>query len=222
MAGTNSSSLTDQACIDYASGALLDIRKAFIKGGVDVGNIQETYFTPTAGVGQYNYPQGPTPPACMLIKTLWVNFNDTTQNNYVPVGKYDAGNLPEGTSLDYLRVNQPTADPIYDDHGSWFEILPTPQSTFPNLTNAIKMIYFVLPTAYATTGDTVQYPENQDPDILAYGIQARHLRSQFKFTEADAMEKQMYSRITNAVAMMGGGGQSTVSPTPIGLTGYEF
>lgn len=219
--GTNSQSLTDAKAIAYASDALFESRKAFIKAGVDAGQIQEVYFTPTVNVGSYNYPTFPTYPAFFLLKAIEVNFNNVAQSNYLPAKKMDPSNLPDGYSLDYMRVNQSAQNPLYLDHGSWFEVLPTPV-TGMNLTNAIKIIYFIQPQPYATTADGIAYPESIDPNILAFGTAANHLRSVFKFDQADKMKAQMDKKIVDTVPTLGTNGQTPISPMSIPWTGAEF
>lgn len=221
ISGSNSASLTDSKAIDFANDALYDERKAFIKNGVDAGQIQEVYFTPTAGVGTYNYPTAPANPPFFLLKAIEVNFNNTAQNNYLPAVKLDISNLPQGYSWDYFRVNQSAQLPRYNDHGNWFEIFPTPQANM-NLTNAIKIVYFIQPTSYVATTDGLAFPESTDPRILGYGIAATYLRSIFKFDQADKFSAQMLSKIADTVPTFGTGGQTPVSPEAIPWTGAEF
>lgn len=218
ITGSNSSSLTDSKAIAYATDTLFESRKAFAKYGVDAGQIQEVYFTPTAGVGQYNYP---TNPPFFLLKAIEVNFNNTSQGNYLPAEKLDVSNTPTGFSFDYMRINQSAQKPLYDDHGNYFEVFPTPQASM-NLTNAIKIIYFIQPTAYATTTDGIAYPESIDPNILGYGIADKYLQSIFKFDQAGKMNEQMLKKIADTVPTLGTGGQMPVSPKSIPLSGAEF
>lgn len=223
IANTNSSSLTDSKAIAYATDALYISRKEFAKYGVDAGEIAEVYFTPTAGVGVYNYPDGSNPaiPPMYLLKAIEVNFNNVNQSNYLPAKKLDVSNTPAGYSFDYLRINQSVLNPLYDDHGNWFEIFPTPQSN-DNLTNAIKLIYFIQPVAFTAMTNGIGYPESNDPNILGYGIAANYLRSIFKFDEADKLEAKMLQKISTTVQTLGTGGQMPTSPASIPWSGAEF
>lgn len=218
ISGTNSSSLTDAKAIAFATDTLFESRKEFAKYGVDAGQIQEVYFTPTAGTGQYNYP---TNPPFFLLKAIEVNFNNTAQSNYLPAEKLDVSNTPTGFSFDYMRVNQSAQKPLYDDHGNYFEVFPTPTASM-NLTNAIKIIYFIQPTAYAATTDGIAYPESIDPNILGYGIADKYLQSIFKFEQAKVMHEQMRQKITDTVPTLGTGGQMPVTPKSIPWSGAEF
>lgn len=223
IAGTNSSSLTDAKGLDFANDVLYDMRKAFIKSGVDAGKIEEVSFTPTAGVGKYGYPDGsdPTVPPMFLLKAIEVNFNNTQQSNYLPATKMDVSNLPQGYSFDYMRVNQSAQNPIYDDHGDSFEIFPTPVASF-SLTNAIKLIYFIQPSPYTLVSNALVFPEKTDMRILGYGIGASWLRSIFKYDEADKLESKMLAKIADTVPTFGTGGQMPTTPQSIPFTGAEF
>lgn len=222
IANTNSSSLTDSKAIAYATDALFVSRKEFAKYGVDAGEIAEVYFTPTAGVGVYNYPDGTgTPPPLYLLKAIEVNFNNTAQSNYLPAKKLDVSNTPAGYSFDYIRVNQSTLLPLYDDHGNNFEIFPTPQANM-NLVNAIKLIYFIQPVPFVAVTDGIGFPESNDPNILGYGIAANYLRSIFKYDEADKLEAKMLQKVATTVQTFGTGGQMPTSPASIPWTGGEF
>lgn len=218
ISGANSASLSDSSAIAFATDALYESRKAFIKNGVDAGQIQESYFTPTAGIGAYNYP---TSPQFLVLKAIETNFQGPGQTNYVQANHVDVSNLPPGTSFDWLRVNQSATTPLYNDHGNSYEIFPTPQASM-NLTAAVKIIYFIQPTPYVATTDTLVYPETIDPNILGYGIAALQLQTQFKFQEAQQFQAKMMDRIVKAVAMLGMQGQTPTQPQGVALTGYEF
>lgn len=218
ITGTNNASLTDSKAIAFATDTLFESRKAFAKYGVDAGQIQEVYFTPTAGTGTYNYP---TNPPFFLLKAIEVNFNNTNQGDYLPADKLDVSNTPTGFSFDYMRLNQSAQKPLYDDHGNWFEVFPTPTASM-NLTNAIKIIYFIQPTAYVATTDGIAYPESIDPNIIGYGIADKYLQSIFKFDQSKEMHAQMLQKVSDTVPTLGTGGQMPVSPKGIPWSGGEF
>lgn len=223
IANTNSSSLTDSKAIAYATDSLFVSRKEFAKYGVDAGEIAEVYFTPTAGTGVYNYPDGSNPaiPPMYLLKAIEVNFNNTNQSNYLPAKKLDVSNTPTSYSFDYLRANQSVLNPLYDDHGNFFEVFPTPTASM-NLTNAIKLIYFIQPVPYVATTDGITFPESNDPNILGYGIASRFLQSIFKFDEASQLETKMLQKVATTVQTLGTGGQMPTSPASIPWSGAEF
>lgn len=217
-AGANSSSLVDAAAIDFANEALLEYRRELIKGGVKAGQTQESYMTPLAGVAQYNYN---TNPQQWLLWAIEVNYNNTSQNNYVPAKKASAANTPAQTSFDWLRVNQSIMIPLYDDSGQFFEVFPTAQANF-NLVNAFRMIFIVQPTPYATTGDTLAWPEALDYSILSARIAANQLRAIFKFAEADKFDALFMNKIKGQVGLLAQGGQQPTTPQSIPWTGAEF
>jgi len=219
---TNSQSLTDPKAIAYATDTLFEIRRAFAEAGVDAGKVAEVVFSPTAGIGVYNYPDGTgTAPAFFAMKAVGINFNNQAQGNYLPAAKFDPSNPPQGYSVDYLRVNQSTQNPLWDDKGSFFEIIPTPQANM-NLTNAVKIMYFIQPSPYVTVNDVLDYPESIDPYILAYGIAEKHLESLGKDDMAAAKRKKMLEKMSGIVPTLGKEGQGSMTPQSISLTGGEF
>lgn len=218
IVGSNSSSLDDTRAIIWATDGLLEYRRTLIQMGAAVGQTQESYMTPLAGVAQYNYN---TSPQQWMLKAIEVNYNSTNQQDYKPAGKADTSNTPQTLSFDWLRVNQSIQVPLYNDSGSFFEVFPTPQSNM-NLTNAFKMIFYVQPTPYATTGDTLAFPEQTDPNVLGYWIAAAFLRSLSRFDAADRLEAKGMKKAREQAALWGMQGQQPTTPSSIPWSGGNF
>lgn len=221
QAQTDNNGLTDAKGIIFANEALLDYHRKLVKHGVDASQIQETYIPtvtpPASGNGStFSYPTD-----CLALKTVEVNFTDTTANNYIPALQIDVANLSGENSFSWLRLNQNTQFPKFDDRGDWFEIFPAFTSG-NNLTNAIRLFYFLKPTLYTATSDTVAYPENQDTAILGWRIAAMYLYSLMNIQGGDAFNNKYEERVKEYVTTLGRGSQQPIQATAIQSTGWEF
>lgn len=164
--------------------AMLDLRSELIRKNINASQTQEAYI---ASVTPPTYPNPSTfayPSNMYILKTIEVNMTDTTQENYVVAQQVAVANLPKNTSFDWIRVNQDPTQPCFEDRGDTFEVFPTFTSSM-NLVNPIKIIYFLQPSPYVTTSDTLQYPDLLDVYILAERVAAIYYQSLNKFNESE-------------------------------------
>jgi len=219
QAGTGSLSVSTPG-IDFLNEAMLDLRSELIRRGIDAAQIQESYATaslPAAGQGStFAFPSD-----LFRLKTIEVNMTDTNQNNYISCGALEMANTPNNTSYDFLRKNQPITNPLVDNHGDTFEIYPSFVSGM-NLTNSIKIVYFLVPTLYTTTGDTLAYPDSLHSYILADKVAAIYFQSLSKFNEADKWNEDYKKKLDNLVEAIAPTSQQPVETQGLPLTGWEF
>jgi len=216
---TDSNGLTDANAIIYANEALQDFHRRLVAHGVDASQIQESYRDATAGVGTYLYPTN-----MLFLKAIELNYIDTNAGNYVPAEQTDVSNLPKGTSFSWLRGNANKNTPQFDDHGDWFEIFPTPQGT-DSLSQLIRIFYFLQPTEYTATTDTVSYPESLDTTILGWRIAASYLYSlkdQGSMAQADKFNSKYDERVKDYISTLSRGVQTPLQAKGLSLTGFEF
>lgn len=221
QAQTDSNGLTDAKGIIFANEALVDFHRRLVKRGVDASQIQEAYVptvtVPTTGDGStFTYPSD-----CLALKTVEINYTDTTANNYVPATQIDVSNLAGENSFSWLRLNQNTQVPKFDDRGDWYEVFPAFRAG-NNLTNAIRLFYFLKPTLYTATGDTVAYPESQDNATLGWRIAAMYLYSLGNVEQGDAFNQKYEERVLEYISTLGRGSQQPIQATPIQSSGWEF
>lgn len=221
QAQTDNNGLTDTKGIIFANEALVDYHRKLVKHGVDASQIQETYIptvtAPATGNGStFTYPDD-----CLALKTIEINYTDNNAQNYIPAVQVDVSNLSGESSFSWLRLNQSTQFPKFDDRGDWYEVFPAFKSG-NNLTNAIRLFYFLKPTLYTSTGDTVAYPESQDSAILGWRIAAMYYYSLNKITEGDAFNNKYEERVKEYVATLGRGSQQPMQAVPIQSTGWNF
>lgn|SRR3990167_5824476 len=216
QAQTDSVGLTDVNGIIFANEALLDFHRRLISGGIDASQLQESYADGTASVGTYLYPTD-----MFFLKSIELNYTDTIAQNYRRAEQIDIANIPGGQSFGWVRTNQSTANPLFDDRGDWYEIFPTP-ITGNNITSLIRLFYYLSPTEYTTTADTISYPVKLDYRILGWRIAADYYYSLNKMDEGDKFNLKYEERVKQLIATLGRGSAQPIQATTIPLTGFEF
>lgn len=216
QAQTDSNGLTDANGIIFANEALVDFHRRLVDKGVDASQLQEAYTDGTANVGTYLYPAD-----MLFLKTIELNYAGGAASNYTTASQIDVSNIPNGDSFSYLRANASSNSPQFDDRGDWYEIFPTPTAA-NNLSQLIRIMYFLKPTEYVATSDTVAYPESMDVRILGWRICASYYYSLLKIQEGDAFNLKYDERVKQYIETLARGSQQPVQATAIGLTGFEF
>lgn len=216
QAQTDSNGLTDTKGIIFANEALVDFHRRLVNKGVDASQLQEAYTSGTADTGTYLYPTD-----MLFLKAIELNYANTSAQNYKIASQVDVSNLSGWQSFSNLRQNADLNAPQFDDRGDWFEIFPTPTSAH-NLSQLIRIFYFLKPTEYTTVGDTIAYPESQDIRILGWRIAAMYYYSLNKMGEGDAFNQKYEERVMQYCATLSRGSQQPIQATPIQLTGWEF
>ncbi len=221
---TDSNGLTDTNLIVFANEALFDFRRRFVDESIDALGIQEAYrdgvVPAAAGDGStFLYPTD-----AMFLKTIEVNYADTTGANYIRAEQVDHSNLPAGTSFSWLRANASTSQPKFADNGDWYEVFPAFTSS-TNLSQAIRIIYFQKPTEYTATSDTISYPESLDYRILGWRIASlylKSLRNTEALTAAKVFDVEYENRVKQFINTLGRGSQQPLQSTGLQLTGWDF
>lgn len=216
QAQTDSNGLTDTNGIIFANSRLVDFHRQLVAHGVDASQLQEAYCTiatPTTGNGA----TAAYPTDCLGVKTIEVNYTDTSAQNYIRAEQIDVSNLSGQNAFSFLRVNGSTNAPQFDDRGDWYEV-------FPALACTVRLFYYLKPTEYTATSDTISYPESQDYRILGFGICADYYNSLNKFEEALAFEKKYQDRVTQYIETLGRGSSQPIQPTSvsIGNDGWQY
>ncbi len=221
QAQTDSNGLTDTKGITFASAGLSDFHRQLIRHGVDASQIQETFIPtvtpPVSGQGStFAYPTD-----CLALKTVQVNYQDTTPQNYRIADQIDVANTPNQQSFAWLRIYQSALWPKFDDRGDWYEVFPAFTGN-NNLTNAIWLFYYLKPTAYTATSDTVSYPENQDVGILGWRTVSDYWKSLEKWDSAAGAEAEYQKRVTEYIATLARGSQQPLQSTVIQDAGWSY
>lgn len=216
QAQTDSNGLTNANGIIFANEALLDFHRQLITHGVDASQLQESYRDAVANTGTYLYPTN-----MFFLKAIECNFTDTTTTNYITAQQIDVSNLSGDNSFSWLRVNQSTQFPKFDDRGDWFEIFPTPLAG-NNLTSIFRIFYFLNPTEYTAVGNTIAYPESLDYRILGWRIVSNYYYSLNKFEEGEAFNKKYEEKVREIIKTLSRGVQQPMQATPIQDSGWNY
>lgn len=216
QAQTDSNGLTDAKAIIFANEALLDLHNDLITHGIDASQTQEAYTSGTVNVGTYLWPTD-----MWFNKAIEVNFTDTNEQNYITAIQMDVSNIPAGASFSWLRKNQSTQFPLFDDRGDQFEIFPTPVGS-NNLTNMFRIFYYLEPTEYTATSDTIAYPESLDYRILGWRMASSYLKSLGNWESAVPFDEEYKQKIDKLVKTLGRGTQQPLDAVPIQSTGWNF
>ncbi len=222
QAQTDSNGLTDTNGIIFANSRLVDFHRQLVDHGVDASQLQESYrdaSVPSSGNGStFLYPTD-----MLALKTIEVNYTNTDTQNYIRAEQVDSANLPNQNSFSYLRQYANAQAPQFDDRGDWFELFPAFTSGM-NISQAIRIIYYLKPTEYTATSDTIAYPENQDYRILGFGICADYYNSLNKFEEAQSFEEKYQKRVDQYTSTLARGSQQPIQPTilDVGNNGFQF
>lgn len=217
IAQTDSNGLTDTNGITFANEALLDFHRTLISKGVDASQIQEAYRDITANVGTYLYPSD-----MFFLKAIEINFIDQSNGNYIVAQQVDAANLPSSqfpTSFSWLRTNASTQTPFFDDRGDWFELFPTP--TIGN-SQGIRILYFLEPTPFVATTDTINYPSSLDFRMMGWRIAANYKRSLLDFDSADKLEAEYQKHLSQIGGTLEKGVQTPMTATPLQIDGWQY
>lgn len=214
---TDSNGLTDAVGLVFANEALEDFHRKLVTAGVDASQLQEAYRDGTVNTGTYLYPTD-----MLFLKAIELNYANTDAQQYRTASQVDVANLPVG-SFSQLRVNANTETPMFDDRGDWYEIFPTPTSAH-NVSQLIRIFYFLKPTQYSSTSDTISYPENLDQTILGWRIAASYLWSlgQEKLLQGDAFNVKYENRVKDYIATLARGVQQPLQATPIQIDGFQY
>lgn len=207
--------------VSFLNEAMLDFRSEMIKRGIDASQTQESYVAtvtpPTAGNGStFAYPSD-----MFALKTIEVNMTNANPQDYLLASQLDVANIPGQMSFSWLRANQSTAAPLFDDRGDTYEIFPAFNSSM-NLNNAIRIFYYLTPTIYTSTSDNLTYPDSLDWYILAMKICSLYYESLNKFQEADYWRVLYVERMNKLNTTLAQGSKQPIQNTGLPISGWEF
>ena len=234
---TDSNGLLDADAIVLANEALLSATADLILRGINAAQVIAASANASDMVGIYSWPDGvsslwtpvsgSSPTAAMwMLKTLNVNYEDTTDNNYKEATLIDVGNLPDGQSYMWLRNNSNTQNPQFDNRGATFEIFPAPKNSMDgqNLTNFFYMMYFAAPTQFVSDSSVVAYPFNLNQNLLASRMAwMESARGNEEAQQrAPGYEKVYLAELDKTEQILHKGNQKSPTPQGLPMTGFEF
>lgn len=207
--------------LSFLNEALIDFRSEMIKRGVDASQTQEAYIGSVTPPSANNGSTFAYPSDMFALKTIEVNMSDTNSQNYILASQLDVSNIPGQVSFSYLRLNQPTQSPLFDDRGDTFEIFPSFAASM-NLTNAVRIFYYLNPVPYTSTADNLVYPDSLDWYILATRVCSLYYESLNKFTEADYWRNLYRQKLGDLNTTLARGSEQPIQPTGLPISGWQF
>lgn len=214
-AQNDSNAISDTNGIAWANNGLLDITRDLITRGVDAAQIQESTATlsPSDAVpGSFAWPSD-----MWALKTVEVDFTNVGGQNYLQAGKLDVANLQGKTSFSFVRANQPTSDPSFTNHGDTGEIFPTPKGS-----TLVRIFYYLTPTEYTATSDTINYPQSLDYRALGDKILIGYYQS-IKDWDSVAMWQAVYDKkLNDATNILSPQSKQPIQTERLHITGWNF
>lgn len=196
------------------SDSLQTFHRDLINRGIDASQTQEAYRDLTT-----NSPNTYLWPSDMYaLKTIEVNWQDSTEQNYLQATPLDVANI-QNVSFSWLRSNQNQQSPLFDNRGDQFEIFPTPQA---GNANGIRIFYYLTPTEPADVGQPIQYPATLDYRALSCKMAALYYKTQNDVEMAKVYEQEYVDRINKIIKILAPGTQQPITPQPLAITGWTY
>lgn len=214
LAQTDINGLTDTVGLAFTNDALQNITREMLNRNIDAAQTQESYTNLTTN----NPNTYAWPPDMFSLKTIEINYQDQTQQNYLQVTELEVSNI-QNTSFDWLRVNQNQSFPLFDNRGDTFEIFPIPTSANAN---GVKIFYFLTPTEYATTASTISYPQSLDYRCLSCRVAALYAISQGDMNAYQIAEAEYAKRLHDIIAILAPASQQPTKPNRLVQTGWNL
>lgn len=215
-AQTDSNGISDTNGLAWANDALLDATRIMFERDIDAAQTGEAYAT----ISPSDNPPGrfAWPDDMYALKTVEVNFNGSTQQNYLQAQPMDVANI-QGASFDWLRVNQSTTWPLFDNRGDTAELFPT-----PTVSTIVRIFYFVQPTLFTATTDTIPYPFSLDYHLFSDKIDVNYYESlgQEKANFAAKAEAKYQKRLNDLIQILAPSSQQPTQPIPLQDSGWNY
>ena len=215
LAQTDSNGIGDTVGLRMLNDGLQNFTRELIKRGIDAAQTQESY----ANLSASNPNTYAWPSDMFSLKTLEIDFTGGGGDNFIQAERVDVANLQGTTSFDWLRNNQSTEHPLFDNRGDTYEIFPVPAGA---ITSGIRLFYFLTPTEYTAISDTISYPQSLDFRCLASRVAAIYAQSLEKFDLALALNTEYKTRIEDIIKILAPGSQQPIKPQKLKIDGWQF
>lgn len=214
LAQTDSNGISNALGLEFYNDALQQMTKDLIARGIDAAQTQEAYRDiSTDSPNTYLWPSD-----MFMLKTIEVNWEDTSEDNYIQAKPMDVANI-QGESFSWLRNNQSQEEPLFDNRGDQFEIFPTPTA---GNSNGIRIFYFLTPTEAPDVGTAITYPQTLDYRALSAKMAAMYYRTQEDPNMAAIYEQEYQTRMNKIINILAPSSQQPITPKPLSMTGWNF
>ncbi len=214
-AQTDSNGISDTNGLAWANNGLLNITRDLIARGINAAQLQEAYTTLSPSdnpPGKFAWPTD-----MWMLKTVEVDYSAAGGQQYIQATKLDMANLQGSTSWDFVRLNQTITDPQFTSWGDTGEVFPTP------LTSALlRIVYFLTPTEYTATSNTIVYPESLDYRILGDQILIGYYESLQDWNALQVWDARYKKKIDDGIVILAPQSQQPILPEPLHISGWQF
>lgn len=214
LAQTDSNGIGSVLGLALYNDSIQTFHRDLLNRGIDASQTQEAHADLTT-----NSPNTYAWPTDMYaLKTIEVNWQDQTEQNYLQALPVDVANI-QNVSFSYLRANQDRTQPLFDNRGDTFEIFPTPQVAN---SQGVRIFYYLTPTEGTQVGEAMQYPITLDYRAVACKMASLYYKSQNDIDMATIYEKEYQERIEKIIKILAPGTQQPISPKPLSITGWNY
>lgn len=214
LAQTDSNGIGSVLGLSLYNDSLQTFHRDLLNRGIDASQTQEAYRDlSTNSPNTYLWPSD-----MYMLKTIEVNWQDQTEQNYLQATPLDVANI-QNVSFSYLRSNQNQFAPLFDNRGDQFEIFPTPQIAN---SQGIRIFYYLTPTEAADVGQPVQYPLTLDYRTASCKMASLYYKSQNDVDMAMVFEKEYLERVDKIIKILAPGTQQPITPQPLAITGWRY
>lgn len=214
LAQTDSNGIGSVLGLALYSDSLQTFHRDLLNRGIDASQTQEAYRNLTTdSPNTYLWPSD-----MYMLKTIEVNWQDTTEQNYLQATPLDVANI-QGVSFSYLRANQNQTQPLFDNRGDQFEIFPTP---IVSNTNGIRIFYYLTPTEPADVGQPISYPLTLDYRVASCKMASLYYKSQNDVDMAIVYDNEYKERVEKIIKILAPGTQQPITPQPLSITGWSY
>ena len=214
LAQTDSNGIGSVLGLALYNDARMEWTRDMLNKSMDAAQTQEAYHDLTTDSPQTHL----WPEDMFSLKTIEINWHDTTEQNYLPATSLDVANI-QGRSFSWLRANQSQEYPLFDNRGDQFEIFPTP--TVAN-SQGIRIFYFLKPTDATTVDDAIPYPQLLDPRTLSCKMASMYHRTQENPEMAAVYETEYQQRMSKVIRIIEPGTQQPIQPMPLRMNGWSY
>lgn len=214
LAQTDSNGIGSVLGLALYNDARMEWTRDMLNKNMDAAQTQEAYRDLTTGSpNTYLWPDD-----MFSLKTIEVNWQDSTEQNYLQAKSLDVANI-QNRSFSWLRANQSQEAPLFDNRGDQFEIFPTP--TVGNA-QGIRIFYFLKPTDATTVEQAIPYPQLLDPRTLSCKMASMYYRIQNDVDMVGVYETEYQQRMGKVIRIVEPGTQQPIQPTPLRINGWNF
>lgn len=218
LAQTDVNGISSVLGLAFANDSLENMNRAMYERDIDSGMLNEVTI-PLTGATSYSFPNGTlytNAPTMYALKTVSINTSGSTQANYLQANHVDVSNLQGQTSIDYLRLYQPTTYPLFDNYGDTFEVFPTLSA------GNVKIKYWKVPTEYPDVGAPIVYPQTLDYRCISARIASLYYKSQNDEKMAQIYETEYQNRLQDIIRILAPGTQQPLKAQALNITGWQY